>query len=360
MNGSLLTLLCQPSKLPGLIPTALAIEIAGTGMMSIVLLPFAYFSNDRDISLLIAIFVVANLFNSADVIECELFASQKGAVIARISFIQSLAISFLTVIAITLKAPLLAIGSLQAFQAIVRAWLLTRVAQAGSAVRQMFSFASINPLTARALIARGIPLLLAGLSVTLYMKSDQVMLQWLKGPGEVGQYAAAVRLAEVLYFMPVLLSQTYLPRVSSGESTQINQANLEELYRYTWLLGIAMMVVTTLILPVCVPLLFGSQYLRASHSVIMLGPASFAVAAGCSTSVWLQLRNLEWIASLRTAVGAICNVVLNFLLIPHHGSVGAALATSISYFVATFAVMLSLDKPIRRNALLQLGPWWAP
>ena len=325
--------------------------------MSVVLMPFALFDNDRQVSLLVAVFIIANFFNSAEVFECELFAAQKGAAIARISVIQSLATSLLTIVAIAAQAPLLVFGSLQTIQAIVRAWLLARVAGAGSSIRQLFSLTSINQLAARALLDRGLPLLLAGLSVSLYMKSDQVMLQWLKGPGEVGQYSAAVRLAEVLYFMPVLLSQTYLPRVASAESKQFNQPSLEELYRYTWLLGMALTVITTLILPLCVPLLFGPQYSQACRSVMMLGPASFAVAAGCSTSVWLQLRNLEWIASLRTAVGAVCNVGLNLFLIPRHGAVGAALATTISYFVATFAVMLCLDQPIRQNAFLQLAPW---
>jgi len=41
----------------------------------------------------------------------------------------------------------------------------------------------------------------------LYMKSDQVMLEWLRGPEDVGQYSVAVRVAESLYFLPVVLSK---------------------------------------------------------------------------------------------------------------------------------------------------------
>ena len=33
------------------------------------------------------------------------------------------------------------------------------------------------------------------------MKSDQVMLEWLKGSEDLGQYSVAVKLSESLYFL---------------------------------------------------------------------------------------------------------------------------------------------------------------
>ena len=43
---------------------------------------------------------------------------------------------------------------------------------------------------------------------------------------------------------------------------------------------------------------------------------------------------------LRTAVGAVINIVLNIIFIPKYGIMGAASATLIAYFAATFFILL--------------------
>jgi Na+-driven multidrug efflux pump len=53
----------------------------------------------------------------------------------------------------------------------------------------------------------------------------------------------------------------------------------------------------------------------------------------------------------------ILNIALNLWLIPTMGISGAALATSISYFVATFAVLIVFSPETRRNAFLLLAPF---
>jgi PST family polysaccharide transporter len=49
----------------------------------------------------------------------------------------------------------------------------------------------------------------------------------------------------------------------------------------------------------------------------------------------------------RTALGAVVNVILNFLLIPDYGPVGAAVATVISQ--ATAAFLFDAVQPVTRE-----------
>lgn len=348
VQGSLSTLLCQQPRLPGLVSTALLIELAGTVVIASALLPFALSTKDPLIAALIMIAVVGNLFNSAEVFETELLNRQRGTVLARLGLLQTIAVAFLSATALLLQAPLLAFGWLQVVQSMLRAWLL------GSVLRGRYFLADFRAAcipTALVLIKRGLPLLMGGLSVSLYMKGDMVMLQWLEGPSAVGQYSVAVRVAESLYFLPVMLASTYIPRIGNGNLNIAKNLELQQLYLLAWLLGMGMVGMTILILPLFIPLVFGPDYHQAQVALAISGPAAFAVSTGCASSVWLQLNNLEWISTARVVVGCIINIALNLILIPRLGTAGASLATSISYLLATFGVMMLYSRATRRNSI---------
>ena len=335
VRGSLSAMLCEKRPLPGLLGSALVIELIGTLVLALVLIPFALTARDPVIVGLIVLAVVSNLLSSSEVFEVELLNREKGTQIARVGTIQTIAGAVLSVLALLAQAPLLVFGVLPILQAAIRGWLLAVAAQA-TTLLQLFKQASWK--TSRALIQRGWPLLMAGLSVMLYMKSDQVMLEWLRGPEDVGQYSVAVRVAESLYFLPVVLSNTFLPRIGQGTGQFDSDLDLRQLYRSAWLLGIGMMAISMLLLPSLIPVVFGTEFLPAKAALIWLGPAAFAVSIGCASDAWLNTQGLQKLIAQRSAVGAVTNIALNIFLISRMGFVGAALATSISYIVSVYIV----------------------
>jgi Na+-driven multidrug efflux pump len=60
------------------------------------------------------------------------------------------------------------------------------------------------------------------------------------------------------------------------------------------------------------------------------------VFLGVASGKWLLIENYTKISFHRSLVGAIVNVLLNLLLIPAAGIVGAAAATLLSQFTAAF------------------------
>jgi O-antigen/teichoic acid export membrane protein len=354
VQGSLSALLCQEKPAPGLVPTAFLIEIIGTLIIALVLLPVAFFSRDRVIATLISISILGNLFSSVEIFETELLILQRGTLLARIGLFQTLTNALLTSGAILLRAPLIGFAWLQVVQSALRALFLATLRPCRQSLKQ---FRQIYLSTAMQLIERGLPLLIAGLSVALYMKSDQVMLQWLKGSEAVGQYSVAARMSETLYFLPVILANTLFSRIGKATSVITTAMEVKRLYRHSWLLGFGMMFVNIGLLPFTIPIIFGSEFKPSQLTLALMGPAAFAVSTGCASSAWLQLRKQEWISTARTATGALINVMLNFTLIPTFGASGAAMATSISYLVATFALTMAFNKETRENTLLLLNPF---
>jgi len=355
VQGSLSALLCQRPRLPGLVGSALVIEILGTVFIALALLPFALATKDPQIAALIGIAVVGNLFNSSEVFETELLNREKGTLLARVGLIQTISGVFISAAALVAHAPLVAFGWVQAIQNALRALLLGSVLGERHLAKDL-SAACIP--TALMLIKRGFPLLLAGLSISLYMKSDMVMLQWLKGPSALGQYSVAVKVAESLFFLPAMLASTFMPRIGKGDLDIANNPELQQLYNFAWLLGVGMMFASSFVLPYLIPVIFGPSFRQAQLALIISGPAAFAVATGCASSCWLQLNNLEWVSMARVTLGCIVNIVLNLVFIPRLGPSGAALSTSISYFLATFGIMIIYSSQTRRNsAYLLLGPF---
>ena len=98
-------------------------------------------------------------------------------------------------------------------------------------------------------------------------------------------------------------------------------------------------------------LLFGSSYSESEKIFVMLSPSLIFISIITASSAILNLRGkLKQIAELSFLI-AFLNILLNILLIPKYGTVGAAIASVLSLLVGSvynilrsFPVMLSLNK----------------
>jgi polysaccharide transporter, PST family len=193
------------------------------------------------------------------------------------------------------------------------------------------------------LLRDGWPQMLSVLSILIYMKIDQVMLGQMSGEHQVGLYAAACRLSELWYFLPMALIANLFPSIVA-----IREVNRPLYYRrMLWLFSL----MSAVSLAVSAGIWWCSDWL-----VLSLYKAPFAAAApiltihvwsslfvflGTAQEPWNVAEGLMRLSLFRTASGAVMNVLLNLVLIPRYGGVGAAWATLISYaWSATFSNLL--------------------
>ena len=73
---------------------------------------------------------------------------------------------------------------------------------------------------------------------------------------------------------------------------------------------------------------------------------------GVATGPWLLSERLSAIFMQKTIFGAVINLILNFALVPRWHGLGAAIATVIAYFSATFLWHL-VDPRTRKIGKLQ-------
>lgn len=191
------------------------------------------------------------------------------------------------------------------------------------------------------LLSKSWPLLLSGLAVTAYMRVDIVMLKELVGDQEAGIYAAATSLSEVWYFLPMVIVASLLPAIIKSRDTNpdLYISRLRRLYFFMAWLAIGVALPLSLLSSWLVGILYGPTFGEAAPVLAVHLWAGIAVFLGVASSQYLLAENLQKISFYRTLIGLVCNIALNLVLIPTQGAMGAAIATVISYFIATFSLV---------------------
>ena len=200
--------------------------------------------------------------------------------------------------------------------------------------------------TAKQLLKDSWPLIFSGLVIMIYMRIDQIMIKEMLGEREVGLYSAAVRLSEVWYFIPTIITTSLFPSIINAKkvSEQLYYTRLQRLYAFMIWLAIAIALPMTFLSNWLVTLLYGAAYGEAGQVLMINIWAGVFVFIGVASSKWFISEGLQKHLTINTVVGAIVNVLLNLLLIPRYGIYGAAIATVISQALASYFMNLMFQR----------------
>jgi PST family polysaccharide transporter len=174
--------------------------------------------------------------------------------------------------------------------------------------------------------------------VIVYMKIDEVMLRQMAGPSAVGMYAAAVRISELWYFVPVALASSILPALlrSRERGMAFYHERLQQFFDLNAALAYGLAFPLALGSGWVARLAYGEAFAAAGPVLAVHIWASLFVFLGVARGQWLVNEGHTRFYFLATLVGAIANICLNLVLIPQQGAVGAAWATLIAYALAAW------------------------
>lgn len=185
------------------------------------------------------------------------------------------------------------------------------------------------------------PLIASGVAISIYMKIDQVMIREMLSAGEVGQYAAAVRVSEAWYFIPVAITQSVFPAILNAKKLGRARylSRLRHLYSFIGWSALAVALLMSTLGNWLIDGLYGIEYHGAANVLSLHVWAAVFVGIGVANSKYLLAEGLTRFALYNTSAGAIANVLLNFLLIPAMGIAGAALATVLAYAISAYLML---------------------
>jgi O-antigen/teichoic acid export membrane protein len=184
---------------------------------------------------------------------------------------------------------------------------------------------------------------------------DILILGAFRSPEEVGVYAAVSRTVVAALFVLRATNKAFQPRISELLARDRRQ-DAQTLYQVAtwWLMAASLPIYITLVLFARYLLqVFGAEFSVGHSALALLSLAMLVnVSTGNVNAVLLMGGKSSW--NLMNAAGALTiNIVLNVLLIPRLGMVGAAIAWGVSI------VALNLAAVIQVRALLGLRPFGA-
>jgi PST family polysaccharide transporter len=208
----------------------------------------------------------------------------------------------------------------------------------------------------KSLLTDSWPLLLSGVAIMIYMKIDQIMLGQMMGDEAVGIYSAAVQISEVMYFVPMAIVASVFPAILEAKKRCEKQYydRLQRLYDLMVWLAIAVALPMTFLSTAIVTLLFGDAYAQAGPVLAIHVWAAVFVFLGVASGKWFLAENRQILSLQRTMCGAITNIIINFLLIPQFGILGAATATVFAQLCAAMLYDLA-QKETRPMFIMKLN-----
>jgi O-antigen/teichoic acid export membrane protein len=178
------------------------------------------------------------------------------------------------------------------------------------------------------------------------------LLQPSAAVAAVGFYSIAVAIAERMFIIPGTFSTVLFPKISSAENSDANNFT-PRVVRHTFFIMIVLSLLLFFTARFLILFFFGLTFLPAVAPLLALLPGIIAFGVGGVLAADLGGRGKPEIAVYSSLVCLIINIVLNIIMIPYLGILGAAIASSISYWADTLVVLIAFLK-ISKNRLSEV------
>jgi O-antigen/teichoic acid export membrane protein len=218
----------------------------------------------------------------------------------------------------------------------------------------ILSRAAVRPastVVVRRALAFGLPTVPHALALIALGLSDRIVIERVLGLEAVGRYQVAYLVGNLVILLLIALNNAWAPSVLGAADGVRLQQLADTSYLVNRLTAVAVVIVAwgaPLALVVAAPASYGRGELSDVAAVVALAGLAYANYQA-HVIVLFQERRTGPLA-LVTPISAAANVVLNILLLPVVGLLGAAAAT-----VATFALQAALvRRSSRRKATV---PW---
>ena len=193
--------------------------------------------------------------------------------------------------------------------------------------------------------------MISGLIAVVYSQVDRIMLKSMLSSTSVGLYSAALTIAAMWSIIPSAIIQSVSPVLyqKAEDEYPLFLKRLRQSYALIWALNILWSLGISVFSYWVVYLLYGTDFLGAQIPLIIVVWYTGISAIGNLTQVYLAIHGLNKYINYFAVAGLITDVVLNLLLIPRWGAVGAAIATLVTY------VVIDIVSPLIMNETRAVG-----
>ena len=204
-------------------------------LLAILAIAVRFTKNDSFTNLLIFIIALSIVFQSFNVIDFYFRAKVLSKYTVYAQTISGISAAIIKLLLIYFGAGLIYFAAVMLIESVILA-----IGLVTAYIKQKLSIFSWKPKIdlAKRLLRDSWPLILSGVAISIYMRIDQVMIKNMLDAKAVGNYAVAVRLSEVWYFIPMAITSSLFPAIINAKklSEKLYYGRLQKLYDLmTWL-----------------------------------------------------------------------------------------------------------------------------
>lgn len=233
--------------------------------------------------------------------------------------------------------------------------LLNVIASGGSSIcnlfysRKFISFRNSQPLNLKQHLKPIFIFFSMALITSIYTIFDTSMLGFLSTETQVGYYSAATKINRLVLSLITAALGVTLPRLSNLFYKN-NNVFFELFYKilsFVLLLSLPATVGLNILAPKIILLFSGELYLPATNTMRIMNPIIVIIALGnvIGGQLFFSCKKEKY-TMISECIGAVVNFVINLLLIPKLGSMGAAIATICAESIVTIAYFIFARKMI--------------
>ena len=221
-----------------------------------------------------------------------------------------------------------------------------------SGVHPYFTMKGLSPHIKPLLV-----LLASTVAISVYTVLDTLMLGFMKDYSEVGFYNNASSMSKIFLMIVTSLSAVSIPRFSFFvNNNEIDNANtlFNKSFSFVFFLALPISIGVMCVAPIFVPWFLGGKFVGSIVPLMIL--AFLIIAIGVSNLAGFQVligMGLETLFLRSLLVGTFSNFILNVILIPSYGAIGASIASVIAEFSISGAMMFY----IYRYTPLRVSVW---
>jgi O-antigen/teichoic acid export membrane protein len=184
---------------------------------------------------------------------------------------------------------------------------------------------------------------------------DMFIVNYFLGPADVGIYTVSVAIAELLWHFPNAVGFVIFPKAASTKPEVMNNFT-PRVFGIT--LGLTILGAIGLVFlgkPV-IAFVYSSPFLPAYVPMVALLPGVVLLGGAKVLTNEIAGRGYPHYNSINSGLALVLTVVLDFILIPRYGVLGAALASSIAYamiFCVAIGFYLAVSQKKEKSSSFQ-------
>lgn len=218
-------------------------------------------------------------------------------------------------------------------------------------LKKYVSFTKINWIDIRKHIIPSVKLFIPQVATLLYLQFDKVMLKYLtEETSQVAYYSYAEKIINIPLAIITALGTVMMPRFANLYSNSNKNTIADYLIKtinFAMFLAIPMMVGLAAIASGFMPWYLGEEYSISATVIVVLSPICVLNAlANVLGAQYLTAVNKTKELTISYYSAAFINLVINAVLIPYWGCIGAAIATVLCSFVSIIIQLLYVTKDV--------------